>query len=113
MLQWRLPIFSELFSAELLENWYSNCNHCQCETAEAAQGIRPSFFAVPWWSCLGMAVVGASLLSVTLVFWLIGESYVLLGFGFCASVLLFFKKQVVVSLPKPLISVLTWLVKLN
>lgn len=64
------------------------------KTAEAAQkGIRPSFLAgFRGGAVMGMAVVGASLLGVALVFWLTGDTTALLGFSFGASSLALFAK---------------------
>ena len=64
------------------------------KTAEAAQrGIRPSFLAgFRGGAVMGMAVVGASLLGVVLVFWITGDTTALLGFSFGASSLALFAK---------------------
>lgn len=64
------------------------------KTAEAAQkGIRPSFLAgFRGGAVMGMAVVGASLLGVALVFVITGDSSTLLGFSFGASSLALFAK---------------------
>lgn len=64
------------------------------KTAEAAQkGIRPSFLAgFRGGAVMGMAVVGASLLGVALVFVLTGDTSTLLGFSFGASSLALFAK---------------------
>ncbi|MCL2670992.1 MAG: sodium-translocating pyrophosphatase [Clostridiales bacterium] len=67
-------------------------------TAEAAQkGIRPSFLCgFRGGAVMGMAVVGASLLGVALVFWATGKvtdsNAALLGFSFGASSLALFAK---------------------
>jgi len=64
------------------------------KTAEAAQhGIRPSFLAgFRGGSVMGMAVVGATLLGVTLVYTVTKDTSVLLGFSFGASSLALFAK---------------------
>ncbi len=63
-------------------------------TAEAAQkGIRLSFLnGFRGGAVMGMAVVGASLLGISLVFFLTGNSTLLLGFSFGASSLALFAK---------------------
>ncbi len=65
-----------------------------CKTAEAAQkGIRPSFMVgFRGGAVMGMAVVGSSLLGVTLVFLITGNTTALLGFSFGASSLALFAK---------------------
>jgi K(+)-stimulated pyrophosphate-energized sodium pump len=57
------------------------------KTAEAAQkGIRLSFLSgFRGGAVMGMAVVGASLLGVSLVLWVTGDTTALLGFSFGAS----------------------------
>ena len=64
------------------------------KTAEAAkEGIRPSFMAgFRGGAVMGMAVVGSSLLGVSLVFMLTGSTAALLGFSFGASSLALFAK---------------------
>ena len=64
------------------------------KAAEAAKrGIKPSFMAgFRGGAVMGMAVVGTSLLGVTLVFALTGDSTILLGFSFGASSLALFAK---------------------
>ncbi|MBU1145747.1 MAG: sodium-translocating pyrophosphatase [Firmicutes bacterium] len=64
------------------------------KTAEAAQkGIRPSFLAgFRGGAVMGMAVVGASLLGISLVFWITENPTMLLGFSFGASSLALFAK---------------------
>lgn len=64
------------------------------KTAEAAQkGIRPSFMTgFRGGAVMGMAVVGSSLLGVTLVFLITGDTTALLGFSFGASSLALFAK---------------------
>ncbi|MFV0352496.1 MAG: sodium-translocating pyrophosphatase [Oscillospiraceae bacterium] len=64
------------------------------KTAEAAvQGIRPSFLAgFRGGAVMGMAVVGSSLLGVSLVFMITKDATALLGFSFGASSLALFAK---------------------
>ena len=64
------------------------------KSAEAAQkGIKSSFLAgFRGGSVMGMAVVGASLLGITLVYMLTGSSSAVLGFSFGASSLALFAK---------------------
>lgn len=65
------------------------------KTAESAQsgGLRPSFLsAFRGGAVMGMAVVGSSLLGVTLVMAITGDSTALLGFSFGASSLALFAK---------------------
>lgn len=64
------------------------------KAAEAAQkGVKPSFMAgFRGGAVMGMAVVGTSLLGVTLVFMIIGDASALLGFSFGASSLALFAK---------------------
>ena len=64
------------------------------KTAEAAtRGIKPSFLAgFRGGAVMGMAVVGASLLGVTLVFFITNNATMLLGFSFGASSLALFAK---------------------
>ncbi|MEN6562130.1 MAG: sodium-translocating pyrophosphatase [Christensenella sp.] len=63
-------------------------------SAEAAQkGIKPSFMAgFRGGAVMGMAVVGASLLGVTVVYLLTGDPTTILGFSFGASSLALFAK---------------------
>ena len=63
-------------------------------SAEAAQeSIAKSFLAgFRGGAVMGMAVVGASLLGVSAVFWVVGDSSALLGFSFGASTLALFAK---------------------
>ena len=59
----------------------------------ATKGIKPSFLCgFRGGAVMGMAVVGASLLGVSLVFWITGDSTALLGFSFGASSLALFAK---------------------
>lgn len=64
------------------------------KAAEAAQhGIKPSFMAgFRGGAVMGMAVVGSSLLGVTLVYMLTNDTTILLGFSFGASSLALFAK---------------------
>ncbi len=64
------------------------------KAAEAAQnGIKPSFMSgFRGGAVMGMAVVGTSLLGVTLVLMLVGDATSLLGFSFGASSLALFAK---------------------
>ncbi len=68
------------------------------KTAEAAKkGIKPAFLAgFRGGAVMGMAVVGSSLLGVTLLFWLVyeltGSATILLGFSFGASSMALFAK---------------------
>lgn len=64
------------------------------KAAEAAtKGIRPAFMAgFRGGAVMGMAVVGSSLLGVTLVYMLTGDSSAVLGFSFGASSLALFAK---------------------
>ncbi len=63
-------------------------------SAEAAQtSLGKSFLAgYRGGAVMGMAVVGASLLGVALIFWIVGDSSALLGFSFGASTLALFAK---------------------
>ena len=64
------------------------------KTAEAAKkGIRPAFMSgFRGGAVMGLAVVGASLLGVSLVFYITGNTAALLGFSFGASSLALFAK---------------------
>ncbi len=64
------------------------------KAAEAAtKGIKPAFMAgFRGGAVMGMAVVGSSLLGITLVFWLTGDASDVLGFSFGASSLALFAK---------------------
>ncbi|WP_010251086.1 sodium-translocating pyrophosphatase [Acetivibrio cellulolyticus] len=64
------------------------------KAAEAAtKGVKPSFMAgFRGGAVMGMAVVGSSLLGVTLVLMLIGDASAVLGFSFGASSLALFAK---------------------
>jgi K(+)-stimulated pyrophosphate-energized sodium pump len=64
------------------------------KSAEAAkQGIKPAFMAgFRGGAVMGMAVVGSSLLGVTLVLMLVGDASSVLGFSFGASSLALFAK---------------------
>ncbi len=65
-----------------------------CKTAEAAKkGIKPAFLlGFRGGAVMGMAVVGASLLGVTLVYFLTNDATAILGFSFGASSLALFAK---------------------
>ena len=73
------------------------------KTAESARkGIRPAFMSgFRGGAVMGMAVVGASLLGVTLVFLFTGNTTALLGFSFGASSLLCLQKRVAAYSQKP------------
>jgi len=59
----------------------------------ATKGIKPSFLCgFRGGAVMGMAVVGSSLLGVSLVFWITGNATALLGFSFGASSLALFAK---------------------
>jgi len=64
------------------------------KSAEAAQkGIKPSFMAgFRGGAVMGMSVVGASLLGVTLVYLMTGDASTVIGFSFGASFLALFAK---------------------
>lgn len=64
------------------------------KAAEAAtKGVKPSFMTgFRGGAVMGMAVVGTSLLGVTLVIWLVGDASAVLGFSFGASSLALFAK---------------------
>src|ERR1035437_2978484 len=64
------------------------------KAAEAAtKGRKPAFMAgFRGGAVMGMAVVGSSLLGITLVFWLTGDASDVLGFSFGASSLALFAK---------------------
>ena len=85
------------------------------KSAEAAtKGIRPAFMAgFRGGAVMGMAVVGSSLLGVTVVMLLTQDPTLTLGFSFGASSLALFAKAGGGILPKLQISALTLLVKLN
>ena len=87
-------IFGNIFSALAGKIGIFVSTKANVKTAEAAQrGIRPSFLTgFRGGAVMGMAVVGASLLGVTLLFWLTGNGSNLLGFSFGASSLALFAK---------------------
>lgn len=87
-------IFGTIFSAIAGKIGIVVATIANAKTAEAAQkGIRPSFLCgFRGGAVMGMAVVGASLLGVALVFWLTGDTTTLLGFSFGASSLALFAK---------------------
>lgn len=87
-------IFGTIFSAIAGKIGITVATIANVKTAEAAQkGIRPSFLCgFRGGAVMGMAVVGASLLGVSLVFLLSGDTTTLLGFSFGASSLALFAK---------------------
>lgn len=87
-------IFGTIFSAIAGKIGIMVATIANVKTAEAAQkGIRLSFLCgFRGGAVMGMAVVGASLLGVSLVFWLTGDTTTLLGFSFGASSLALFAK---------------------
>lgn len=87
-------IFGTIFSAIAGKIGIAVATIANVKTAEAAQmGIRPSFLCgFRGGAVMGMAVVGTSLLGVSLVFWLTGDTTTLLGFSFGASSLALFAK---------------------
>lgn len=87
-------IFGALISAAAGKIGIAVATIANAKTAEAAQkGIRLSFLCgFRGGAVMGMAVVGASLLGVALVFWLTGDTTTLLGFSFGASSLALFAK---------------------
>jgi len=87
-------IFGTIFSAFAGKIGIFVATIANKKTAEAAtRGIRPSFLAgFRGGAVMGMAVVGASLLGVTLVFYLTNDATMILGFSFGASSLALFAK---------------------
>jgi len=87
-------IFGTVFSAAAGKIGIHVATIANVKTAEAAKkGIKPSFLTgFRGGAVMGMAVVGSSLLGMSLVFILIGESTALLGFSFGASSLALFAK---------------------
>lgn len=87
-------IFGTVFSAIAGKIGIMVATIANVKTAEAAQkGIRLSFLCgFRGGAVMGMAVVGTSLLGVSLVFWLTGDTTTLLGFSFGASSLALFAK---------------------
>lgn len=87
-------VFGTVFSAFAGKIGIQIATIANVKTAEAAQkGIRPSFLSgFRGGAVMGMAVVGASLLGVSLVFWATNQTSALLGFSFGASSLALFAK---------------------
>lgn len=87
-------IFGTVFSAIAGKIGISIATIANMKSAEAAtKGIKPSFMAgYRGGAVMGMAVVGSSLLGVTLVLMITGNTSTLLGFSFGASSLALFAK---------------------
>lgn len=87
-------VFGTIFSAIAGIIGMEVATSANMRTAEAAKkGIKPAFLVgFRGGSVMGMAVVGGSLLGVSLVFFLVGNSQALLGFSFGASSLALFAK---------------------
>ncbi len=87
-------IFGAVFSGVAGKIGISIATIANVKTAEAAQrGIKPAFLAgFRGGAVMGMAVVGSSLLGVSLVFLIVGDTTALLGFSFGASSLALFAK---------------------
>ncbi|NLJ95807.1 MAG: sodium/proton-translocating pyrophosphatase, partial [Clostridiales bacterium] len=87
-------IFGTIFSAIAGKIGIAVATIANVKSAEAStKGIKPSFMAgYRGGAVMGMAVVGGSLLGVTLVLMLIKEPSALLGFSFGASSLALFAK---------------------
>jgi len=87
-------IFGTVFSAIAGKIGIHVTTLANSRTAEAAQnGIEPAFLnGFRGGAVMGMAVVGTSLLGVTLIFWLTDSSTMLLGFSLGASTLALFAK---------------------
>ncbi|NLO10058.1 MAG: sodium-translocating pyrophosphatase [Clostridiales bacterium] len=87
-------IFGTVFSAIAGKIGISIATIANVKSAEAAtKGIKPSFMAgYRGGAVMGMAVVGSSLLGVTLVLMITGNTSALLGFSFGASSLALFAK---------------------
>ncbi|NLL00541.1 MAG: sodium-translocating pyrophosphatase [Clostridiales bacterium] len=87
-------IFGTVFSGIAGKIGISIATIANVKSAEAAtKGIKPSFMAgYRGGAVMGMAVVGSSLLGVTLVLMITGNSSALLGFSFGASSLALFAK---------------------
>jgi K(+)-stimulated pyrophosphate-energized sodium pump len=83
--------------------------------AEAAKnGLKPSFMAgFRGGAVMGMAVVGASLLGVALVYLITKDATVILGFSFGASSLALFARPAAASLRRPRISARTLSARLS
>lgn len=87
-------IFGAIFSALAGKVGIKIATISNVKTAEAAQkGIKPAFLSgFRGGAVMGMAVVGGSLLGVSLVFLIVGDTTALLGFSFGASSLALFAK---------------------
>ncbi len=87
-------IFGTVFSGIAGKVGISIATIANIKAAEAAtKGIKPSFMSgYRGGAVMGMAVVGSSLLGVTLVYMITGETSALLGFSFGASSLALFAK---------------------
>lgn len=87
-------IFGTVFSAIAGKIGIAVATIANVKAAEAStKGIKPAFMAgYRGGAVMGMAVVGGSLLGVTLVLMITGESSALLGFSFGASSLALFAK---------------------
>jgi K(+)-stimulated pyrophosphate-energized sodium pump len=87
-------IFGTVFSAIAGKIGISIATIANVKSAEAAtRGIKPSFMAgYRGGAVMGMAVVGSSLLGVTLVLMITGNTSAILGFSFGASSLALFAK---------------------
>jgi len=87
-------VFGTIFSALAGKIGIFVSTRANMKTAEAAKrGIKPSFLTgFRGGAVMGMAVVGASLLGVSVMFWIAGEGTALLGFSFGASSLALFAK---------------------
>ncbi len=87
-------IFGTVFSAIAGKVGISIATIANIKAAEAAtKGIKPSFMSgYRGGAVMGMAVVGSSLLGVTVVYMITGDTSALLGFSFGASSLALFAK---------------------
>lgn len=87
-------ILGTIFSALAGKIGVVVATQANARAAEAAEeSIGKSFLAgFRGGAVMGMAVVGASLLGVTIIFWVLGDSSALLGFSFGASMLALFAK---------------------
>ncbi len=87
-------VFGTAFSALAGKVGVVVATQANARSAEAARtSLGKSFLAgFRGGAVMGMAVVGASLLGVALIFWIIGDSSALLGFSFGASTLALFAK---------------------
>lgn len=87
-------IFGTVFSAIAGKIGISIATIANMKSAEAAtKGIKPAFMTgYRGGAVMGMAVVGSSLLGVTLIIWITGDTSAILGFSFGASSLALFAK---------------------